>query len=185
MSTLSTPSSHLLIDIHRHKTADVEYINTLGILATFKGSDPSLKPLLLMSHYDVVPAPASTFDRWTHGPFSGWNDGTYIWGRGAADDKTLLVAQCTSLSRLLQPLGWIRLMWVIGESITHLLQSGFVPRRTLILSHGFDEEEVFARRGQGHIAPFLEERYGKDGLLMVIDEGSSGSDDVRDSIFTR
>jgi Gly-Xaa carboxypeptidase len=48
----------------------------------------------------------------------------------------------------------------------------------LILSHGFDEEEVFARRGQGTIAPFLEERYGKDGILMVIDEGSGNEDDV-------
>jgi Gly-Xaa carboxypeptidase len=53
-----------------------------------------------------------------------------------------------------------------------------VPRRTIILSHGNDEEEVFARRGQGHIAPFLEERYGKDGLLMVIDEGSGNQDNV-------
>jgi len=48
----------------------------------------------------------------------------------------------------------------------------------LILSHGFDEEEVFARRGQGTIAPFLEKRYGKDGILMVIDEGSGTDDDV-------
>lgn len=47
-----------------------------------------------MSHYDVVPAPANTFDRWTHPPFSGHNDGEFIWGRGAGDDKTLLVAQC-------------------------------------------------------------------------------------------
>jgi len=65
-----------------------------------------------------------------------------------------------------------------GESITHLLESGFEPRRTLILSHGFDEEEVFARRGQGTIAPFLEKRYGKDGLLMVIDEGAGTVDNV-------
>jgi Gly-Xaa carboxypeptidase len=86
----------------------------LGILATFQGSDESLKPLILfvdrqigspadirMSHYDVVPAPNSTADRWTHPAFSGFNDGKYIWGRGAADDKTLLVAQCMSLNELL------------------------------------------------------------------------------------
>ena len=65
-----------------------------------------------------------------------------------------------------------------GEAVTHLLENGFEPHRTLILSHGFDEEEVFARRGQGHIAPFLEERYGKDGLFMVIDEGGGTDDDV-------
>jgi Gly-Xaa carboxypeptidase len=30
-----------------HEKATVEYVNTLGIVATFHGSDPSLKPLLL------------------------------------------------------------------------------------------------------------------------------------------
>lgn len=65
-----------------------------------------------------------------------------------------------------------------GEAITYLLEAGFQPRRTLILSHGFDEEEVFARRGQGQIAPLLEERYGKNGLLMVIDEGTGTEDNV-------
>ncbi|KAL1411027.1 hypothetical protein Q8F55_001974 [Vanrija albida] len=145
------------------KSAKIEFINTLGILATFEGSDPSLKPLLLMSHYDVTPAPPNTFDRWTHPPFSGHNDGEFIWGRGAGDDKTLLVAQ-----------------W---EAITYLLESGFKPRRTLILSHGFDEEEVFARRGQGRIAPYLEKRYGKDGLLLVIDEGAGTTDDFYGTPF--
>jgi len=67
---------------------------------------------------------------------------------------------------------------IVGEAITDLLEKGFKPRRTLILSHGFDEEEVFARRGQGTIAPFLEKRYGNDGILMVIDEGSGNEDDV-------
>jgi Gly-Xaa carboxypeptidase len=60
------------------------------------------------------------------------------------------------------------------------LEKGFSPRRTLIFSHGFDEEEVFARRGQGTIAPLLEKRYGKDGILMVIDEGSGTENDVSD-----
>jgi Gly-Xaa carboxypeptidase len=41
-----------------------------------------------------------------------------------------------------------------------------------------DEEEVGARRGQGHIAPLLEERYGKNGLLMLVDEGGGNDDDV-------
>lgn len=110
-----------------------------------------------MSHYDVVPAPKNTWDQWTHPPFSGHDDGTSIWGRGAADDKSLFVAQ-----------------W---EAVTYLLEAGWEPRRTLILSHGFDEEEVHARRGQGQIAPFLEKRYGQNGILMVVDEGSGLDDD--------
>lgn len=109
-----------------------------------------------MSHYDVVPVPNDTYSRWTHGPFSGDLADGWVWGRGAADDKSLLVAQ-----------------W---EAITHLLEAGWRPRRTVIITHGFDEEEVHARRGQGQIAPFLERRYGRDGLLMVVDEGSGTGD---------
>ncbi|KAJ9112073.1 hypothetical protein QFC22_006372 [Naganishia vaughanmartiniae] len=146
-----------------HEKATVEYVNTLGIVLTLKGSDTNLKPLILMSHYDVVPAPANTADRWTHPAFSGHYDGEYVWGRGAADDKTLLVAQY--------------------EALTRLLEDGFSPRRSVILAHGFDEEEVGARQGAGQIAPFLEERYGKDGVLLVIDEGTGTSDDVWGAAF--
>lgn len=116
-----------------------------------------------MSHYDVVPVPESTYSRWTHPPFSGDLDDGWIYGRGSADDKSLLVAE-----------------W---EAITHLLESGWKPRRTVILTHGFDEEEVHARRGQGTIAPFLEERYGHDGLLMVVDEGSGIADGMYGGSF--
>ncbi|KAI5452936.1 hypothetical protein NCC49_006472 [Naganishia albida] len=140
-----------------HEKAKVEYVNTLGIVLTLRGSDPELKPLVLLSHYDVVPAPANTADRWTHPPFSGFVDDDFVWGRGAADDKTLLVAQYEALTKLLE-------------------NPEFSPRRTLIFAHGFDEEEVGARQGAGRIAPFLEERYGKDGVLLLVDEGTGTVD---------
>ncbi len=46
--------------------------------------DGTQRPILLMSHTDVVPAEA---ERWTHGPFSGDLEGGYVWGRGAVDMK--------------------------------------------------------------------------------------------------
>ncbi|MGO9061932.1 MAG: M20/M25/M40 family metallo-hydrolase [Candidatus Binataceae bacterium] len=45
---------------------------------------PDVKPLLLMSHADVVPATPS---EWSHPPFSGDFAGGYVWGRGAIDNK--------------------------------------------------------------------------------------------------
>lgn len=99
-------------------------------------------------------APPATFDRWTHPPYSGFNDGTFIWGRGASDDKTLLVGQYSALTLLLQDKNW-------------------VPRRTIILAHGFDEEEVHARQGAVEIGKWLEKKYGKDSILLAIDEGTS------------
>ncbi|CDZ98291.1 carboxypeptidase s [Phaffia rhodozyma] len=143
--------------VFEHPAVTYEAVNTLGILTTVKGSDPSLKPLLLLSHYDVTPAPLETYGRWTHAPFSGFIDDEYVWGRGASDDKTLLIGQYEALSLLLSDPDW-------------------VPRRTVILSHGFDEEEVFQRQGAGELAKFLENRYGKDSMLLVIDEGNSFAD---------
>ncbi|KAG9221493.1 hypothetical protein CCMSSC00406_0009482 [Pleurotus cornucopiae] len=65
-----------------------EVVNTYGLLYTWNGSDPSLKPLLMLAHIDTVPVEEDTLDAWTHPPWSGAFDGTYIWGRGSADDKS-------------------------------------------------------------------------------------------------
>ena len=45
---------------------------------------PGVKPLLLMSHVDVVPAVAAD---WSHPPFSADLDDGYVWARGAIDNK--------------------------------------------------------------------------------------------------
>lgn len=39
-----------------HKDIDFETVNTHGLLYTWKGSDESLKPLILMAHQDVGPS---------------------------------------------------------------------------------------------------------------------------------
>ena len=54
-----------------------------SILVTLGGSDPALKPIMLMGHMDVVPVVPGTEDDWTHAPFGGHVDDAYIWGRGA------------------------------------------------------------------------------------------------------
>ena len=46
--------------------------------------DVSLRPLLFMSHADVVPADA---DEWSHPPFSADVADGYVWGRGTIDNK--------------------------------------------------------------------------------------------------
>jgi acetylornithine deacetylase/succinyl-diaminopimelate desuccinylase-like protein len=45
---------------------------------------PGVKPLLLMSHADVVPAVAKD---WKHPPFAAEIADGYVWGRGAIDNK--------------------------------------------------------------------------------------------------
>lgn len=62
-----------------------------------KPENRSARPLVLSSHLDVVPADES---KWTHPPFSGHNDGTCIWGRGAIDMKGFAVMAVAALTRL-------------------------------------------------------------------------------------
>lgn len=129
-----------------------EYVNTLGLVYTIEGSDPSLKPLMLAAHQDVVPV--NDVQNWKYPPFSAHFDGRFLWGRGASDDKNSLTALLSALETLLGYAEW-------------------VPRRTIVLALGFDEESS-GRRGAGTIGPFLEERYGKYGIALLLDEGGMG-----------
>ena len=68
-----------------------------SIVARLRGDGTGGAPLLLLSHLDVVPAPA---DGWTHDPFGGDLAGGYVWGRGAVDMKGM-VAMEVAVLRLL------------------------------------------------------------------------------------
>ena len=60
------------------------------LIYEWTGSDASLSPIVLMAHQDVVPVPQP--ERWQHPPFSGAIVDGAIWGRGALDDKSALIA---------------------------------------------------------------------------------------------
>jgi acetylornithine deacetylase/succinyl-diaminopimelate desuccinylase-like protein len=68
-----------------------------SVVARLRGDGTGGKPLLLLSHLDVVPAPA---DGWTHDPFAGDLADGWIYGRGAVDMKDL-VAMELEVMRLL------------------------------------------------------------------------------------
>lgn len=137
-----------------HSSLALEKVNTHGLLYTWEGTDASLRPTVLMAHQDVVPVAEETVDQWTHPPFGGSYDGKYIWGRGASDCKNNLIG--------------------ILEAVELLINAGFEPRRTVILSFGFDEE-ISGRQGAGHLAEVLLGRYGKDGAAVILDEGGGAA----------
>jgi Gly-Xaa carboxypeptidase len=60
------------------------------------------------------------------------------------------------------------------ESIELLLSTGFRPRRTVILSFGFDEESS-GNEGAGKLSEHLLAKYGKDSIAAIVDEGASVS----------
>jgi len=64
-----------------------------NIVARLKGTGEE-KPLLLISHLDVVEANES---EWSHGPFSGEIADGFIWGRGAVDMKNMAAMEIMTM----------------------------------------------------------------------------------------
>jgi carboxypeptidase PM20D1 len=119
------------------------------LLLKWQGEAADLNPILLTGHYDVVPVREDADLIWQESPFSGKIDGNYVWGRGALDDKSGVIA--------------------ILEAVHYLLKNNFSPRRTVYLSFGHDEE-IGGRRGAGKVTEFLL----KEGVELewTLDEGS-------------
>ena len=131
---------------HVFAAGEVELVGH-SLLVTLGGSDSALKPVMLMGHMDVVPVVPGTEADWTHAPFSGHVDDTYIWGRGAIDMKDQVAG--------------------ILEAVEYALVHGWEHKRSLLLAFGQDEETT--QYGAGAIGRVLEER-GVE-LEYLIDEG--------------
>lgn len=122
---------------HLHATLARDDVSEFSLLYTWKGSDTSLAPILLLAHQDVVPVDPATESRWTHPPFSGDIADGFVWGRGTLDDKDSLMA--------------------VLEATEGLLAAGFQPHRTILLAFGHDEE-VQGMKGAKQVAALLRSR---------------------------
>lgn len=162
LSGTDAPKNHVVNpapfqQLHRHLEASFptvykrlryERVNDFSILFTWPGSNRELRPVLVMSHMDVVPAPEGPAYNWTHPPFGGVVADGFIWGRGALDVKVTLMQQL--------------------EALSLLLSQGFEPTRTIHFAVGHDEEQGGAY-GARAIASLLRSRGVQ--LEMVVDEG--------------
>ncbi|KIP07996.1 hypothetical protein PHLGIDRAFT_402333 [Phlebiopsis gigantea 11061_1 CR5-6] len=135
-----------------YETLDVVNVNTYAQIITWRGTETNLLPLMLTAHMDVVPVDASTSDSWTYPPYSGYFDGTWVWGRGTCDDKVDLLSLLTT--------------------VESMIKAGFVPSRTIVLAFGIDEESA-GTQGAPYIAQYLEDIYGKNKIAAILDEGAA------------
>src|SRR5688572_11676053 len=103
-----------------HATLSRETVNRGSLLFRWRGTDSSLKPILLMGHLDVVPVEPATESNWQHDPFGGAIVDGFIWGRGSIDNKSGVLGTL--------------------EAVETLLAEGFTPERTIYLAYGHDEE---------------------------------------------
>ena len=124
-----------------HKNLEKTEID--GNLLFFWKGKSSDKPLVLMSHQDVVPAEGE----WLHGPFSGDIADGKVWGRGASDTKCSVMA--------------------FFQAVEELLKDGYVPENDVYLSSSCTEE--WAGDGCPKLVAELERRGVKP--YLVCDEG--------------
>ncbi len=160
---VSYPAVQALSGLHKalqemypltHRSLRVETLGGYSLLYTWTGTDPDLKPFLMMAHQDVTPVEEGTEAAWDEPPYSGQVSGGTIWGRGTLDFKCGLAGSL--------------------EAVEWLLENKFSPERTICLAFGHDEE-LGGFRGARQAAQALLKR----GVTFdsVLDEGGLVLDD--------
>ncbi len=114
-----------------------------SLLLKWKGTDSSLKPIMLMNHHDVVEASGE----WTHPAFSGEIADGKVWGRGTLDTK-----------------GGLAMMLQAAEE---LIKEGFTPKRDTYFVTSCTEET--GGKDADTMSRVLQERNME--FFMVLDEG--------------
>lgn len=138
-----------------HQALQREVIGGHSLLYTWRGIDPAAKGIMFVAHQDVVPIAEGTEKDWSVDPFAGIVRDGYIWGRGAWDNKSNLLAML--------------------EAIEALLSQGFQPTRTVYLVAGHDEE-LGGENGARKVAEVLAARNVR--VEFVVDEGTLITDGV-------
>ncbi len=128
-----------------HEVAPPKRLGDSGILFCIKGKSRD-KSVVLMSHYDVVPADANA---WEKPPYDGIIENGIIWGRGTLDTKATLCA--------------------VMEATEALLSRGFEPQNDIYLAFSGDEEIT------GASAPAIVDYLYDSGVrpMLVLDEGGA------------
>lgn len=131
-----------------HAAMTREVVGGLSLLYTWRGTDTTLAPVVLMGHMDVVPVTTENRAEWEQAPFGGAIADGFVWGRGTLDDKVTVLA--------------------IFEAVEAMAAAGVRPSRTVYLTFGHDEE-VGGVYGARVMVDTLVARGVKPAL--VLDEG--------------
>ncbi len=129
---------------------------TATLVARFRGSDPELKPILISSHMDVVPAKR---EDWERDPFTAVVEDGFVFGRGASDNKFGLITSTVALF-------WLK-------------QEGFKPRRDILIVLSGDEETSMTTT-----AALAQELKGAELLLNSDAGGARLGDDGKPDVYS-
>ncbi|MBW3559627.1 MAG: M20/M25/M40 family metallo-hydrolase [Proteobacteria bacterium] len=119
-----------------------------ALIAELKGSDASLKPILLLAHIDVVEANRAD---WERDPFTLVEEGGFFYARGASDDKAHAA------------------VWV--DSLIRYRQEGFRPKRGIKVALTCGEETADVFNGVEHL---LKTEPAALDAAFALNEGAGG-----------
>lgn len=125
------------------------FADTAYLIATWPGTDPSLKPLVISGHMDVV---AANPHDWKRDPFTPVIENGYLYGRGATDMK---LDGTTAIAALIE-----------------LRREGYRPRRPIVIEFSGDEETVMQS------SALIAEKLAGADLVLNIDGGGGVLDET-------
>ncbi len=121
------------------------------LIVRLPGKDRTLKPLLLLNHFDVVPVDRAA---WKVDPFGGLIEGGSIWGRGALDMKGIGTQQLFAL--------------------TLMKDMNITPPRDIVMLCTPDEETG----GELGIQWMIKNHFDEINAEWALDEGGLGTRDI-------
>lgn len=130
------------------KAAEIEIVpldDTAYFIATWKGRNPALGPIVISAHMDVVDAKP---EDWKRDPFTPVVENGYLYGRGTSDTKFDTVQAMVA--------------------VMELRKSGYVPERSIVLAFSGDEETTMIT------SRAIAERLKGARLVLNVD-GASGA----------
>ena len=131
-----------------HLVVDPAHPREGSLVAHLRGSDPALRPMLLLAHIDVVEAKR---EDWVRDPFTLTEENGFFYARGVADDKAMAA------------------IWV--DTLIRALNGEFAPGREIRMALTCGEETSGAYNGAQHL---MEERRELIDAAFALNEGAWG-----------
>jgi len=139
-----------------------------NLIAHLRGTNPEMQPMLLLAHLDVVEADP---EDWERDPFTLFEENNFFYGRGAADDKSMVAIFADSMIRYreegFEPQRDIKMALTCGEETSY----DFNGIRYLLENYRdlIDAEFALNENGNG----ILDENGERVGLLLQAGQKAS------------